>query len=587
MASKYTKDVCFEIAKKCATSSDFKRKKPSAYVAARRNGWLSDYTWFVNGKKKPKKFTFKLCEIAAKKCSSLKEFYTLHYPEWMASKRNGWLDSFDWLKRAHHKEWDYESCREVALKFTTKRDFQKAASGAYSVARDKGWLDKDFTWLIDNRVNLEFGRIYSVYRYVFLLGEKKYVYIGLTMRPKDRDHRHREGDSAVYSFAKENNLEFPEMEIIERRLTQLEAREKEDFFRRLYAGSSEYVVLNKAKTGKLIGSVGGMHRKWSRKACLVEARKYRTLADFAKGNMGAYLAATRHKWQKDYTWFKNGRKVAADKRRKYTKETCEKLAHEFSSLKEFRLANASAYAVAKKNNWLSEYNWLFKKPQEVEEREREVVRLYRAGKTAKAVAKIVELSPAQVKLVIQKRIPTEYRGKRSYLVDETKLVSEIDTWKGNKTEFALVHGLPSLDSLNLLLKRLKIVWPKKLKEVSIKPNKKESEHKWDKMRCLAEARKYSTKSSFKAGCSYAYRLSREQGWLAECVWFVNGKKKPHIWDGESCFVEAKKYRLISEFAHKSLGAYKSALKNGWLKNYTWFKHRNTRPNVAASKFAVK
>lgn len=42
------------------------------------------------------------------------------------------------------------------------------------------------------------------------------------------------------------------------------------------------------------------------------------------------------------------------------------------------------------------------------------------------------------------------------------------------------------------------------------------------------------------------------------------------WSKEVCYIEAKKYNSKGEFKNKCCGAYRAAIKNGWMPKYTWF-----------------
>lgn len=47
----WTKENVFAEARKYRTKKEFEKGCGSAYVTARRNGWLSEMTWFQNGYK--------------------------------------------------------------------------------------------------------------------------------------------------------------------------------------------------------------------------------------------------------------------------------------------------------------------------------------------------------------------------------------------------------------------------------------------------------------------------------------------------------------------------------------------------------
>lgn len=297
----YTREMCREIARGCKTSADFKRKNASAYAKARHKGWLPDYTWFENGYARPRK-------------------------------------------------WSDEKCIAEARKYSRKVDFKRKASGAYKYAVEHDLL-ASFDWFENATINLETDKIYCVYRYVFEFDEKHYVYIGLTMRPTVRDHRHREGDSSVYDFAKEHGLEIPKMEIVEQNLTQIEARNKEDVIRKIYESSSDFIVLNRAKTGAGVGSIGGMHKKWGRKACYEEAKKFTSRGEFEKGSPSAYQAALSKKWIDDYTWFE------AKHHHAWTKDEFLALAKQYTSIKEFQKAHNGACIAGRLRGWIQLCDW--------------------------------------------------------------------------------------------------------------------------------------------------------------------------------------------------------------------------------------
>ena len=59
------------------------------------------------------------------------------------------------------------------------------------------------------------GKDRCIYAYEFVLNDKKYIYVGLTVDSIKRDKEHRtNSNSAVYCFSKRNNIEISEMKII-------------------------------------------------------------------------------------------------------------------------------------------------------------------------------------------------------------------------------------------------------------------------------------------------------------------------------------------------------------------------------------
>lgn len=92
--------------------------------------------------------------------------------------------------------------------------------------------------------------------------------------------------------------------------------------------------------------------------CYNEAKKYSTITDFAKGSGGAHHRAKANGWIRDYTWFADGIKRAAESRVKWNYETCYELAKQCSQKSEMKILNQRAYAVALQNGWFKDYTWL-------------------------------------------------------------------------------------------------------------------------------------------------------------------------------------------------------------------------------------
>lgn len=104
-----------------------------------------------------------------------------------------------------------------------------------------------------------------------------------------------------------------------------------------------------------------------------------------------------------------------------------------------------------------------------------------------------------------------------------------------------------------------------------------ADSKWTYKACYDEAKKYLTRNEFRNTCRPAYNMSKMKGWIDDYTWFVNGHliegDKRRKWTYEKCYEEAQKYKSKSEFqrAKGASCAYKTARKNGWLDDYTWFR----------------
>ncbi len=137
---------CFEEASKYDSRAAFQRGCMSAYTAARKNGWLKYYTWFKRPEAHNKKWNYDTCKEEALKFRTKVEFAKGSSGAYDAARANGWLKDFvfDEIKKPNGY-WTYERCKEEAVKYKTKTGLQKGNSSAYNAALENGWLnDFDF-----------------------------------------------------------------------------------------------------------------------------------------------------------------------------------------------------------------------------------------------------------------------------------------------------------------------------------------------------------------------------------------------------------------------------------------------------------
>ena len=98
----WTFEDCKAEAAKYPSRVEYYRKSRRSYDAAKRNGWLSEFVFEVAPKTpgRKKKLTKDYVESVAKSCSTLKEFRKKSMGAYIAACKNGWLSDYTWLKRA-------------------------------------------------------------------------------------------------------------------------------------------------------------------------------------------------------------------------------------------------------------------------------------------------------------------------------------------------------------------------------------------------------------------------------------------------------------------------------------------------------
>lgn len=149
---KWTYEACLEEAKKYETVADFQKGSGSAYNAARNNGWIKDCNWFVDGNKrnalKNTKWTYETCLALAKQCSCSSEMSEKNSAAYARALKNGWIKECTWFEAKRKTKWTYEECRSIALKYKVKRDFAEGDYAAYQAALYYGWI-KSFDWFVN------------------------------------------------------------------------------------------------------------------------------------------------------------------------------------------------------------------------------------------------------------------------------------------------------------------------------------------------------------------------------------------------------------------------------------------------------
>lgn len=95
--------------------------------------------------------------------------------------------------------------------------------------------------------------------------------------------------------------------------------------------------------------------------------------------------------------------------------------------------------------------------------------------------------------------------------------------------------------------------------------------KWTYEKCYEVARKYETNKDFRDNEPSAYSAALRWDWVKEFTWFKQLCTPVNYWTYERTYEEAKKYKCKVDFQRGTRGAYKAALRNNWLNDYTWMK----------------
>ena len=116
----------------------------SACAIASSGGWMPKFTWL---KRINKKWTKENCEAEARKYKTMIEFINGNSSAYKAARKHGWLEDYTFFEQKQLKrDLYYKRCYEEAKKFTTYVEFRKQSPTYFTCASFRGWL-KEYDWL--------------------------------------------------------------------------------------------------------------------------------------------------------------------------------------------------------------------------------------------------------------------------------------------------------------------------------------------------------------------------------------------------------------------------------------------------------
>jgi len=339
---KWTYDKCKEEALKYKTRKEMEIKSSSAYTIINKNNWSNDLFLHMKLQCKPNGYwTYKKCKEEALKYQTRSEFQNKSISAYEKSKINKWLNDICSHMELQHKPngyWTYEKCKEEALKYKYKKDFIENKYVAYTKSLSNDWLDDICSHMIIT------GNKHKrcIYSYEF---SDNSVYVGLTYNIEKR-HNERliDDNDQVTKHTKKTNLQ-PIRKQLTNYIDVNEAIKLEEFYVNKYKKNG-WVVLNIAKTG----SIGSNKLKWTYEKCKNEALKYNTKSKFIKNSGSAYNSARKNKWLN-----KVCSHMIENPNRIWSYERCKEESLKYINRTELCKNKRGAYKSAYKNKWLDEF----------------------------------------------------------------------------------------------------------------------------------------------------------------------------------------------------------------------------------------
>lgn len=183
----------------------------------------------------------------------------------------------------------YEECLEESKKYKTIHEFKNGNYSLYKKSKKEEWLN-DFNWLENDTNSYYDSRIFCIYCFKF---PDNHCYVGLTSNLKNRVKGHNsDSSSAVYEYHIKSGLKIPEIKVLENDLLPIDAQIREDYWRNYFSGKG-WIMLNKAKTGELSGSLGP-HPTITKSILLDEIDDCPTLKDVKNKSYSLYYTLKTH-----------------------------------------------------------------------------------------------------------------------------------------------------------------------------------------------------------------------------------------------------------------------------------------------------
>lgn len=143
---KWTLEKCKAEALKYKTRKEFYKNNNSAYNSARSHGWMEIVCVHMPKNKKNNKgyWTKLMCKNEVKKYDSRNEIYKKRPGAYMAMFRNGWLDELCSHLKTKKKNgyWSKEMCMKEALKYSSKKEFCENSGAAYRTMLYNNWTEQ-------------------------------------------------------------------------------------------------------------------------------------------------------------------------------------------------------------------------------------------------------------------------------------------------------------------------------------------------------------------------------------------------------------------------------------------------------------
>lgn len=463
---------------------------------------------------KPKGYwNYDTCYEEAKKYKTRTEFARKSPGCYEKAQFNGWIDDYYWIPKYEAKPkgyWNnYQKCYDAAYTCLTRTEFAKNFSTAYKISIKNNWIN-DFNWF-KNGVETRTEKL-------TLYTEQKCKKIALQFKSKKE---FRETNESCYNRACKfgwidnyNWLQDERFDLFKDKIDLVYAYEFVEQHT-VYIGRTLMRTKKRRDYQHIFGNDSVSKFAKDNNISVPEMKILEDNLTIKEGaeNEGIWIELYREDGWNILNKAKAGSIGGLGKgKSRYTYEICLKLSTTCNDKAEFKKNHPQAYCISFKNKWLDKFD--FKDGKIVGADKRRKYDYQTCYEEAKKYNTITEFE----------------NGSKGACV-----ASRANGWMKDYTWFTLL-------------------W----------------QEKWNKESCYEEAKKYSTLEDFMSKSNSCYSTACKNKWIDDYTWLERKRTRRGYWQNyDNCYNEAKKYNSMSDFMRKSNGAYNSARKKGWTKDYIW------------------
>lgn len=248
----WTFEKCKEECLKYNKIIDLINNSPSCYKRIKNKNWLEQLTsqYIKSNRKSNNYWTFEKCKEEALKYKTKKEFEKKSKSAYCIAIKNNWLYVICQhmiIKKRINGYWNnYDNCKKAALNCNSREDFKKKYGTAYRWAHKNGWLEDMYTHM------KPIGDLYSRLIYAYEFSDKS-VYVGLTCNSDRRKNEHlnllskKSKSTTVTKYILKTGLQPIYKELTEY-VNVEEAQKLESFYINFYKKNG-WIILNKIIAG--------------------------------------------------------------------------------------------------------------------------------------------------------------------------------------------------------------------------------------------------------------------------------------------------------------------------------------------------